>query len=90
MIADNAALVAENSELKSQIKVEREQVAELITALERYKQSSEEEIALLREINTKLEAEVNLLKKQVKSERRKGNFKGFLGIIAGVGIGLLF
>ena len=89
-MADNAALVAENSELKSQIKVEREQVAELITALERYKQSSEEEIALLREINTKLEAEVNLLKKQVKSERRKGNFKGFLGIIAGVGIGLLF
>lgn len=89
-MADNAALVAENSELKSQIKVEREQVAELITALERYKQSSEEEIALLREINAKLEAEVNLLQKQVKSERRRGNFKGFLGIIAGVGIGLLF
>lgn len=89
-MADNAALVAENSELKSQIKVEREQVAELIIAFERYKQSSDEEIALLREINTKLEAEVNLLQKQVKSERRKGKFKGFLGIIAGVGIGLLF
>ena len=89
-MADNAALVAENSELKSQIKFEREQVAELISALERYKQSSEEEIALLREINAKLEAEVNLLQKQVKSERRKGNFKGIFGIIAGVGIGLLF
>jgi len=76
VIADNAALVAENTELKSSLDVERQNSKALMAKMDEYISKSEQQIQLLKERNGILQEQVAALEKKAKIEHAKGFVQG--------------
>ena len=86
IIADNAALLAENTEIKSSLDVERHNSAALMAKMDEYIGTSEQENQLLRDQNSILQEQVVALNKKIKIEHAKGFIQG---VPVGAVIGLL-
>ena len=90
IIADNAALLAENTEIKSSLDVERQNSAALMAKMDEYIGTSEQENQLLRNQNGILQEQVNALNKKIKIEHAKGFVQGVpVGAVIGVLIAII-
>ena len=90
VIADNAALVAENAELKSSLAIERQNSKDLMAKMDGYIVKSEQEIQLLKEQNSILQEQVVALNKKIKIEHAKGFMQGVpVGAVIGVLIAII-
>ena len=76
IIADNAALLAENNELKNSLAMERENTKALIVKMDEYIKTSEQEAQLLKEQNKMLQEQIIALNKKIKIEHAKGFVQG--------------
>lgn len=84
IIADNAALLAENNELKNSLAMERENTKALIIKMDEYIKTSEQEAQLLREQNKMLQEQIIALNKKIKIEHAKGFVQGVpIGAVIG-------
>lgn len=82
VIADNAALVAENGELKTSLAAERQNSKSLMAKMDEYINKSEQEIQLLKDQNSILQEQVVALNKKIKIEHAKGFVQGaVIGVI---------
>ena len=85
VIADNAALVAENGELKTSLATERKNSKDLMAKMDEYINKSEQEIQLLKDQNGILQKQVTALNKKIKIEHAKGFMQGVpVGAVIGV------
>ena len=90
VIADNAALVAENGELKSSLAIERQNSKDLMAKMDEYIVKSEQEMQLLKEQNSILQEQVVALNKKIKIEHAKGFMQGVpVGAVIGVLIAII-
>lgn len=84
VIADSAALVAENAELKGSLALERKNTEALVAKMDEYINKSDKEIQLLKEQNTILQEQVIALNKKIKYEHAKGFVQGVpIGAVIG-------
>ena len=84
IIADNAALLAENNELKNSLAMERENTKALIVKMDEYIKTSEQEAQLLKEQNKMLQEQIIALNKKIKIEHAKGIVQGVpIGAVIG-------
>ena len=90
VIADNAALVAENGELKTSLDIERQNSKALMAKMDEYISKSDREIQLLKEQNGILQEQVTALNKKVKIEHARGFIQGVpVGAVIGVLIAVI-
>ena len=85
ILAEQAYLTAQVETLKQALASERENNKAILDKTEEYINVSLEESRLLREQNSILQGQVDLLNKQVKAEKAKGIGIGIvIGIVAGI------
>lgn len=89
-MADNAALAAENGELKASLAAERKNSKDLMAKMDEYITKSDQEIQLLKDQNGILQDQVTALNKKIKIEHANGFVQGVpVGAVIGALIAII-